>query len=188
MRSSYEKAASKSGNVNAPVNQLHISFAPAQDRLLLRVATANQRELRLWMTRRFIKVLWPLLLESVQADPAVAGQVDPYARKEVLSFQHHQAVHDTEFTTEYRAPPQTRPLTQTPLLLTRARCSAEGPNLTRLELITARDRSFQLTLDRTTIHSLCRLIADCAAKAEWDLDLSMAAPDDTPAHRERTIN
>jgi hypothetical protein len=174
--------------VNAPVNQLHISLVPAQDRLLLRVATANRRELRLWMTRRFVKVLWPMLLESLQADPAVAGQTDPYARKEVLSFQHHQAVQDTEFTAEYKAPPRTRPLTQTPLLLTRARCSAEGPDLTRVELITARDRSFQLTLDRTTIHSLCKLIADCAGKAKWDLDLSLAEPGDAPAHAERTIN
>lgn len=171
-----------------PVNQLHISFVAAHDRLLLRVATATGRELRLWMTRRFVKVLWPVLIEALQTDPAVAGHANMQTRKEVLSFQHRRAVQDTEFTREYKAAPQTRPLTQTPMLLAGARCEVVDSKHTRLELTTARNKSFQLTLDRNTIHSLCKLIADYAGQAEWGLDLSLAEPAAPDAQPNRTIN
>lgn len=171
----------------ATVNQLHISFVPAHDRLLLRVATANRREVRLWMTRRFVKVLWPVLMKALQTDPALAGHADPQARTEVLSFQHEQALQEAKFTTEYQTAPDTRPLTETPLLLNRASCEALDAAHTRLELVTAKERSFQLTLDRKTVHSLCKLIADCAANAEWDLDLPLARPTGSGDAR-RTIN
>jgi hypothetical protein len=174
--------------MTAPINQLHISLIPAQDRLLLRVGTATERELRFWMTRRFVKALWPVLLEALQADPTVAGQADPRVRREVLSFQHQQAVQDTEFTKEYKASPQTRPLTQTPLLLTGARCEVVNATLIRLQLITARNKMFGLTLDRKTVHSICKLIADCAEKAGWGLDLPLAEPVGSGRKSARTIN
>jgi hypothetical protein len=174
--------------VTAPVSQLHVALVPAHDRLLLRMATARQQEVRLWMTRRFVKVLWPVLWEALQTDPAVAGHADGNVRREMLSFQHQRAVQDTAFTREYKATAGTTPLTQTPLLLTRARCRIVDDKHVGLELITARNRSFQLTLDRKTIHSLCKLIVDCAAKAEWDLDLPMAQADAAVDRGSRTIN
>jgi hypothetical protein len=174
--------------MSTAVNQLHISFVPAQDRLLLRVATVKQQEVRLWMTRRFVKLLWPELRAALQTDPSVAGQTDPGVREEVLSFRHEQAVQDTKFTKTYQAAPETRPLTQVPLLLSGVRREAVDPEHTRLELITARGRSFQLTLDRKTIHSLCKLIADCATKAQWDLELPLAQSRDSGDPPRRTIN
>lgn len=175
--------------MSAAVNQLHVSFVPAHDRLLLRVATANRREIRLWMTRRFVRQLWPVLLEALNTDPAVAGHADPRARSEVLSFQHEQAVQSTRFSKgQYQPAPETRPLTETPLLLSRVKSETLDATHTRLELITARDRSFQLTLDRKTIHSLCKLIADCASSAEWDLDLPLARPASTGEAPRRTLN
>lgn len=173
--------------MTAPVNQLHLSFVAPQDRLLLRLATARS-EIRLWITRRFVKDLWPVLLDALQTDPALAGHTDPQARGEVLSFQHEQAIQDTEFTNGYRAPPETRPLTQQPLLLTRASQEPVDPEHTRLTLITARDRSFQLTLDRKTIHSLCKLITDCVEKAGWDLDLPVVPKTSPSDPARRTIN
>lgn len=103
-------------------------------------------------------------------------------------FQHEQAVQGTRFTKAYRAAPESRPLTQVPLLLSRVRRESMDAAHTRLELIIARRRSFQLTLDRKTIHSLCKLIADCAAKAEWGLDLPLAQSRKADDDPKRTIN
>lgn len=172
----------------AAVSQLHVSFMPAHDRLLLRVATSGNQEVRLWLTRRFVKVLWPVLRDALQSDPAVAGHADPSTRNEVLSFQHQRAVQETEFTAQYKAAPESKPLTQTPLLLTGARCHALDADHARLELITPRGRAFALTLSRNTIHSLCKLIADCAGKADWQLELPLSQGAAAPRQADRTIN
>lgn len=175
--------------MSAAVSQLHVSFMPAHDRLLLRVATSGNQEVRLWLTRRFVKTLWPVLRDALQSDPAVAGHADQNTRNEVLSFQHQRAVQETEFTGgQYKAAPETRPLTRTPLLLTGAKCHALDADHARLALITARGRSFQLTLGRSTIHSLCKLIADCAGKADWQLELPLSQGATVSRQTDRTIN
>ena len=39
------------------LHQLKLDFNPEQDRLLLRVSTDNQLEVRLWLTRRALRLL-----------------------------------------------------------------------------------------------------------------------------------
>lgn len=45
------------------LHQLKLDFISEQDRLLLRVSTDNQLEVRLWLTRRALRLLWPLLVQ-----------------------------------------------------------------------------------------------------------------------------
>ena len=44
------------------LHQLKLDFIPEQDRLLLRVSTDTRLEVRLWLTRRILRLLWPLLV------------------------------------------------------------------------------------------------------------------------------
>lgn len=170
------------------VNQLHIQFMPGHDRMLMRVATAD-RELRMWLTRRFTKILWPLFQEVLRTDPAVAGQMDAQTQEEVLSFQHQKAVQQTQFTKDYKAGPQVQTMNEAPILLVGAKYQVMGSDLVEFSLITARDRTLQLSLDRNTIHSLCKLISDCADKAEWGLELDLPEPGvPNPQPDGRTLN
>jgi len=46
------------------LHQLKVEYEPEQDRLLMLVATNEGMELRLTLTRRFVKLLWPLLVKG----------------------------------------------------------------------------------------------------------------------------
>ena len=43
------------------IRQLQVACDHLQDRLLLRVATQADEEVRIWLTRRFLRDLWPHL-------------------------------------------------------------------------------------------------------------------------------
>ena len=49
--------------MSAPLHQLTLTFDPIEDRMLLRIGTAKNTEYHLWLTRRFIKVLWEALMK-----------------------------------------------------------------------------------------------------------------------------
>tara|TARA_Y100001960_G_scaffold316032_1_gene382398 strand:- start:381 stop:1079 length:699 start_codon:yes stop_codon:yes gene_type:complete len=49
----------------AQLHQLTLTFDPIEDRILLRIGTAENTEYRLWLTRRFVKVLWKALMKNL---------------------------------------------------------------------------------------------------------------------------
>lgn len=156
----------------------------------MRVNMSNQSEVRLWITRRFLKTLWPVLMEVINTDPKVAAAVDPDSREAVVSFQHQEALAQTQFTKGYQAPQQAqRPMGDVPLLLVGARLQQTDKKQSLLVLTTARGREFKFTVGPRLAHSLCKLITDCLAQADWDLGLSIGEEDAAarPAHN-RTIN
>jgi len=56
------------------------------------VATSEGVELRLALTRRFVKLLWPLLVKLPEASPRIRTQANPEARKALLGLEHEHAV------------------------------------------------------------------------------------------------
>ena len=44
--------------MTSPLHQMTMSFSAEDDRLLLRLSTRDMTEYQLWLTRRFVKVLW----------------------------------------------------------------------------------------------------------------------------------
>ncbi len=169
------------------IKQIFVNYVPAQDRILMRVSTSDNTEMRMWLTRRFITVLWPEMLKMLESDPSVVGQATAQTKQEVLSFRHEQALSKTRFTKSYQAPPEVQPMNQVPFLVTKLSTKPMDSGRTQLNFVTAKGRSLQFVVDRTLTHSLCKLIADCVSKANWDLDL-MIAQSPAAAPDERTIN
>jgi hypothetical protein len=169
------------------IQQIFVNYVPAQDRILVRVSTTDSTEMRMWLTRRFVTVLWPVMRQMLESDPSVVGQANTQTKQEVLSFQHEEAISKTRFTKSFQAPPQVKPVNQVPFLITKLSTKPLENGRTQMMFGTAKGRSLQFVVDRTLTHSLCKLIADCASKANWGLDLQItkspaAAPGD------RTIN
>jgi hypothetical protein len=48
------------------LHQLKVEYDAEQDRLIMLVATSEPVELRLALTRRFVKLLWPLLVKLAE--------------------------------------------------------------------------------------------------------------------------
>jgi hypothetical protein len=54
------------------LHQLKVDYNAEQDRLLMLIATSDGVELRMWLTRRFVKLLWPLLVKlAEEASPRI---------------------------------------------------------------------------------------------------------------------
>jgi len=81
------------------LHQLKIDFAAEQDRMLMLIAASEQVEVRMWLTRRFVKLLWPLLVKlAEEASPRIRTQPNPEARKALLNIEHEQAVSKANFS------------------------------------------------------------------------------------------
>ena len=155
------------------LHQLKLDFIPEQDRLLLRVSTDNRLELRLWLTRRALRLLWPLLLQMLRSAPEVALQSSPQARDALLGLRHEQALGRANFADPFEEAPREMPLGAEPILVVHIQASKDGNGNQVLGLMPQSGPGIHLTLDNTLLHSLCKLLQDVVAKSDWDIALEL---------------
>jgi hypothetical protein len=157
------------------LHQLKLDFIPEQDRLLLRVSTDNQLEVRLWLTRRALRLLWPLLVQMVRTAPEVALQSTPEARDALVGLQHEQALRQADFGKPFEDIPRAMPLGAEPILVARMQSNKDDSGNHVLGLLPQEGQGLHLTLDNTLLHSFCKLVQNAAAKADWDIALELPA-------------
>ena len=130
----------------------------------MRISTAAGEELRFWLTRRFTRALWPVLLQAAS----------PQAREAVLSFRHEHAVSGADFRHPFRADPAPAlPLGEAPVLLSRVQLKAGPGGCTVLCLHPRQDRGVEIGLTTELLHSLTRLLAETVRRADWDVALAL---------------
>ena len=153
------------------IHQLQVAFDAVEDRLLFRLTTTAQEEFRIFLTRRFVRALWPMLVKAIESKIAVKAPAAE-ARREVLAFEHEKAVRETDFKTPFREPaaeaPRQFPLGAAPYLAVKGNVRLEGGAF-KLALNPAEGQGIEIGLDDRLMHSLCRLIEQAACSAEWDL-------------------
>ena len=64
--------------------QIQIKFVAAEDPLMLHVSSDDNSEFRFWLTRRFVKLIWPSIVGSLEQTPAIQTQASPEAKKEIF--------------------------------------------------------------------------------------------------------
>lgn len=174
------------------LHQLKLDFVPEQDRLLLRVSTDTRLEVRLWLTRRVLRLLWPLLVQMVRSAPEIALQSNPQARDALVGMQHEQALSRANFSAPFEEAPRDMPLGTEPILVTRIKTNKDENGNQVLGLLPQQGQGIHLTLDTTLLHSLCKLVQNAVAKSEWDIVLELPALPSTLAAGEadtpKTIN
>jgi hypothetical protein len=161
------------------IHQMQIGFDAAEDRLRMRLSTTNGDEFRLFLTRRFIRLLWPELLKTFETAVAIKAP-EPVARREVVAFEREKAIAETDFKTPFRETmpeaPRHFPLGEMPFLATRAQVTVERPGAYRLTLDPQVGQGIELGLDNRLMYSLCQLIETAVHGADWDLPHLSPAP------------
>lgn len=157
------------------LHQLKIEFRPEEDRLLVRLATDTGAEVLLWLTRRCVKRLWPVLLNMAQAAPDVVVQANPEARKALVGLQHEKAIRQANFSTPYAETARERPLGAEPLLVARIQPRRDAQGRHVLGLLPAAGQGVHVTLDENLLHGLMKLLQNAVAKSDWELDLALPA-------------
>jgi hypothetical protein len=155
------------------LHQLKVEYRPEEDRLLMRLATDTGAEVLLWLTRRCIVRLWPVLLNMAQAVPEVQLQQNPEARKALLGFQHEKAIQKANFSKPYEEAERERPLGTEPLLITRIQPRRDQQGRNVLGLLPAAGQGVHLTLDDSLLHGLMKLLQNAVQKSEWSIDLAL---------------
>ena len=173
------------------LHQVKVDYDAEQDRLIMLVAASEGVEIRLALTRRFIKLLWPLLVKlAEEASPRIRTQASPEARKALLGMEHENAVAKADFSKPYDAGRHATPLGETPLLLARIQTGHDRNGQPIVALHPAEGQGITLTLDSVLLHSLCRLLQAAVKKSDWDMELKLPGTEPQPesAERARTVN
>ena len=173
------------------LHQIKIDYVSEQDRLLMQLATSEESEVRVWMTRRFVKLLWPLLVKlAEEANPRIRTQLDPEARRALLGLEHEQAMSRADFSKPYDDSVRAMPLGEEPLLLARIQTGHDPSGQPLVALHPAEGQGVTLTLDSVLLHSVCRLLQAAVAKSDWDMELKLpgVGPQEQPERAARTIN
>jgi hypothetical protein len=155
------------------LHQLKIEFVAEHDRLLMRLATDSGSEVLVWLTRRCVKRLWPLLLNMAQTAPEIALQQNAEAKRALLGFQHENAVKQADFSKPYEEARRERPLGANPLLVTRIQPRRDQQGRHVLGLLPTVGQGVHITLDDNLLHGLMKLIQNAVVRADWDLELQV---------------
>ncbi len=162
------------------LQQINVAYNPTEDRLLLRI-TGNEAqglaEFRFLITRRLLRLLWGGLDKLLDAGVAADPRVDAGARGMMKQFEKEAALASADFKTPY-APqakaaevPVLTPLGEAPVLVSRVQLRPLAPGHYLVGLHNETGQGITLTLAPEMIHSIRKLLADSAQKAEWNLDL-----------------
>ena len=147
------------------IRQLQIAHDALQDRLILRVATEADEEFRVWVTRRFLRELWPHLARLLDDEADNADQADDI-ESTVLPHNFEQAFVDDKAI---------YPLGLTPLLTSEVKCDTLRDGSCHLTFREGRERRFELGLTPDLLQALCAMLRAGAEQAHWDLVLDQAA-------------
>ena len=177
------------------IAQIQIRHDENEDRLLLRFLTSDDCEYRFWLTRRFVKRLWTMLVRMLEWDQAVKQQLDPATRHEVLDIRHQGYVSEADYQTQFREQPadapRKLPLGEAPVLLGRAEGKKRPDGVQVLTLQPMRGQGIDITVDTRLLHLFMRLLREQAEKTDWDMKLALHEGAAAPAEQEprrRSVN
>lgn len=176
------------------MKQMQLTYLPLEDRLLFRLNTLDDEELRFWMTRRYVLVLWPLLMpwllpgrhgREEPETPAVpvsgppGGSAlpdpDPLLGAVLARDKHDEAIAGADFDTPYQ-PSHTLPLGEAPVLLSRVVVKEGVPGQIILSLHPEEGNGIDWVLDEPMLHSFCHLLMQVVRHSGWGFDLSFQPP------------
>ena len=161
------------------IHQLSVTYVAEQDRILMRVNTAAAEEMRLWLTRRLMLGLWPLLsklltkhLLKLEAAGSSLDTADEGLKKMLAEFRKEEFLRDADFDTPYQENQAALPLGEEPLLVTDVDASPLPNGRLRLSFNerppeTDKPRSFQMEMEPKLMQGLMHLLEQALARSQW---------------------
>ena len=158
------------------IHQVQCVYQPLEDRILLRVLATDRSEFRFWLTRRYSRLLWQVLLKLLERDPANATMPDENTRRAMMGFQHENMVRTGQFSKPFEEGAAALPLGDAPVLLSRisGRPAAAGSNGQQtLSMHPEKGQGIDLGVDSRLLHLLSKLLVDAVKQSDWDLKLAI---------------
>jgi hypothetical protein len=161
------------------IRQLSVNYLPEQDRILLRINTAASEEMRLWLTRRLMAGLWPLLNQLTTRQLLQSGETgsapnstDDHARRMLTDFRREQFLREADFETPYEEKPAVLPLGPEPLLVTDVDATPLANGGLQFQFHERRpqgqeQRNFQMQTEPQLMQGLMHLMEKALQRSQW---------------------
>jgi hypothetical protein len=161
------------------IHQLSVNYLAEQDRIFVRINTAASEEVRLWITRRLMLGLWPLLtklltqhLLKLEAAGSSLETADDDLKKMLADFRKEQFLQEADFETPYDENQQVLPLGSDPVLVTDVDASPLPSGRIRLSFNerlpnAAEPRTFHVELDPKLMQGLMHLLDQALQRSQW---------------------
>jgi hypothetical protein len=161
------------------IHQLSINYLPEQDRILARINTAASEEVRLWLTRRLMLGLWPLLsrlltqhLLKLEAAGSSLEAADEGLKKMLTDFRKEQFLQEADFETPYDENQAALPLGADPVLVTDVDASPLPSGRLRLSFNErlpggSEARTFHVELDPKLMQGMMHLLEQALTRSQW---------------------
>ncbi len=179
-----KKGAASPTAMSSSLRQLNISYNPLEDRLLMRISSGSPgtlEEYRLWLTRRFVSLLWKALEQIIDSDSTLNPAVSADNRPALKEFRQEAALASSDFKTPYKAEAASTPLGPAPLLVSKLAVRKGPRDIHVLSLSAAKGQTINLNLSIPLIHSIQKLLADAVARNGWGLSFSTPPPEAPPS-------
>jgi hypothetical protein len=156
------------------IHQIQMLYDKQQDRVLLRVSTRDQTEFRFWLTRRFVKRLWGLLLKMLEQDETFRS-LSVEARRALLGMQHETFIGEGDFSQTYEDGARQLPFGPEPVLLTTARGKAGAKGAQVLSLHPTQGQGIDIALNSKLLHMIAKLLHDAVSRSDWDIRIALSS-------------
>ena len=171
------------------IHQMSVTYLPEQDRILMRINTTDGDEMRIWLTRRLMVGLWPLLsrmltdhLLKLDAAGASMQAADDELKKMLADFRKEEFLRQADFETPYKETQERRlPLGEEPLLVTDVDATPLPAGPLRLAFnerpsTGEAPRSFQMEMEPKLMQGLMHLLEQALAQSGWREPFAASAP------------
>lgn len=156
------------------IHQIQMSYNAQEDRILLRVLSTQRAEFRFWMTRRYVKLLWTVIVKMLERDPAAAVHQDEGVRRTVMGVQHATVVQQGEFAKPYEeGGTKVMPLGTDPVLLARVTGKQADNQPPTLSLHPQQGQGIDIGVNTALLHMISKLVVDAVSQSDWDLKLAI---------------
>jgi hypothetical protein len=189
------------------IHQLSVTYVAEQDRILMRVNTASAEEMRLWLTRRLMLGLWPLLSKLLtkhllKLEPAGSSleAANEDLKKMLTEFRKEEFLKQADFETPYQEH-QRQLLGDEPLLITDVDAAPLPNGQLRLSFNErppgeGEPRSFRMEMEPKLMRGLMHLLEQALLRSQWReafgarlaVEDAASSDEDRPARKPRYLN
>lgn len=152
------------------LSQIQIHFSETHDRILLRINTLEKEEYRFWLTRRFVRRLFPVLNRSFDNIPEVAAQTTFSNREAIMDFQRQQVNERVDFQQPFSEKVETYPLGKSALLVSKARLVPLKRGQFQLSLRCEKGQGAEFNFNSDILYLLYDMLFETVHKTDWDLE------------------
>jgi hypothetical protein len=170
------------------IHQINANYHAVQDRVLLRIATLQNEEFELWLTRRIAVQLVDALSTLTRSAPYIEqprssdvsdvagaattrGSAEDPVRTAVPSGARGAAMQPPgrgRFAQPYEERPRIRPLGDEPVLIRGGELKLSG-DLIQVKFLVVDERALTMSLARDEASAALSLLLQAGARAEWRL-------------------